>query len=384
MKYIIVSAFTPHPVYEEKALNFATSLNNLDLEYEIYPLQDRGSWAKNCQQKAEVILDALRKHKKPVVWIDIDAVVVRQPELFDRLTQDICDVAYYAMKEPERYLASGTLYFGYTQGAISILEQWIDLCKDTLEYDQKVLEQVIWNEHTIPKSFYDIIELPVEYCRIFDNKAQEKEMKTAPVVVHTQASRQVKQKRQKIDTRNKSILICGNGGSLPKHISQLKLDKFEFICRLNNYRTNLDVGERTDIWSSGFWYDISPKQIIRNRNKIVWDTMMFGKCYAYKPEWRQEVFQTLGRAPDKIMSQNDYNELKIKSTITSPSTGLRTVHLALGMNMKITLAGFDFFSPDVAHHYFNVVDIKSCPHKGELEKNYILYLEEQGVLNVIK
>lgn len=384
MSYIIISAFTQHPVYVEKALCLATSLNNLDLPYEMTEMEEQGSWEKNCQQKAVIILEALRRHRKPVVWIDADAVIMRKPELFERLSQDICDVAYYAMKSPNRHLASGTLFFGYTQGAISILEQWISRCENSMAFDQKLLEQVLWNEFQIPKRCYDIIEMPVEYCRIFDNKEQESEMTTAPVVIHTQASRVVRKKINIKGLEHKSILICGNGGSLPEHIKKVDMDKFEYVCRLNNYSTRLDVGERTDIWATSFWYDIPLNQIVKNQQKIIWDTMMFGKVFQYKPEWKRAVLNTLGRPPDRMMQKNEFETLRLKSSITSPSTGLSVIYMAQMLNMKITLAGFNFFSKDVPHHYYNVLDIKQGPHNGDLEKNYILYLKEIGVLDVIQ
>lgn len=384
MKYVIVSGFTPNPIYEEKAFKLASTLNDFNLNYEIVQMEERGSWIKNCQQKAEVILDALNRYKKPVVWLDADAEVKQNPSLFNTLAEDICDIAYYAMPRPNRHLASGTLFFGNTSNARAILEHWIYACSISQEYDQKILQDILWDSNLRPVSKFDIIELPVEYCRIFDNKSQEPYLRSEPVIIHTQASRLIKAIYKKVDVIGKSVLICGNGGSLPKHIESINLDDYDFICRLNNYKASKEVGLRTDIWATSFWYDITPAQILSNKSKIIWDTFMFGKVYNYQAEWRQKVYSLLNRAPDKIMSQNDFNELRYMSKLTSPSTGISAVHLALLQDMKPTLVGFDFFNPSVQHHYYSGSDTKKCPHKGDNEKAFIEGLEKEGKINVIK
>lgn len=383
MRYIIVSGFTDNPIYEERAFNLASSLNSFNLSYEINRMEERGSWNKNCQQKAEVILETMLKYRKPVVWLDADAVVCQKPDLFDYLVNDIVDVAYHALPE-NRHLASGTLYFAYTQNAIRILNKWIETCKVSDQTDQKILQDILWDNNLRPKSCYDIMELPIEYCKIFDNKVQDKYMKHPAVILHTQASRELKGIAPKVNLKGKTILICGNGGSLPEHLNSVKQDDFDFVCRINNYKTSEKVGFRTDIWSTSFWYDITPAQILSNRNKVIFDTMMFGKVYNYRPEWRQEVYKLLGRGPNKIMSQDEFKKLCYESKLTSPSTGISTIHLALILGMKPTICGFNFFSPEVQHHYYSGADTKKCPHKGEIERAYIEGLEKKGVIHVIK
>ena len=184
-KFVVVSGFTRNGIYDVCVKKLEKSLELLHVPHKLYEIPETGSWEKNCQYKATIILEALKEFKIPVVWVDADAELFRAPDLFSDIVDDY-DIAYYTMVYPHPHLASGTLFFNNTTKAKDVLYKWISACMYTTEWDQRVLERVVGG------SSARIFSLPVEYCTIFDSQRQIKEMTGEPVIVHRQRSREAK------------------------------------------------------------------------------------------------------------------------------------------------------------------------------------------------
>ena len=182
--YIIVSYYTRDTEYEEEKKRLVKSLNRFKLPYKIGALDNRGSWVKNCAQKAEFCLRMLTGYQRPVVWIDADAEVRRNPVLFRSLD---CDIAVHYMNGRE--LLSGTIYLGYTETTIELLHQWIRTNESHPEtWDQVNLQRAIEiMKHTEGYNLR-LFELPPSYCQIYDLMAHHGD----PVIEHNQASRRLK------------------------------------------------------------------------------------------------------------------------------------------------------------------------------------------------
>lgn len=379
-----ITGYTPHEAYVEGAKKLEASVLSHDLKFRMFPMPDTGSWEKNCQQKAGVILKAMEMFNTPIVWIDADAIMVRPPLEFNNLN---CDVAYYTMIYPCKHLASGTLYFNNTPAAKAVLRKWIDDMLESYALDQRILQNVLWDDFGNKIDCCRQGALSVEYCRIFDSKAQDEEMTGPPVIIHYQASRSTKQLQiRKYRTyKGAAVLLCGNGGSLPEHYQYTGEAKYDFVMRLNNYKITENVGHRCDIWCTSFWPDISDEQIIANRNRIVWDCKMFGKLYPYEPAHKQHVLELLKKIPENVMGTTDFSTLRMVSGVRSPSTGLTAVQMVVNAGMHPTLIGFDFFNgAKYNHHYYDAAHTKQCPHVGNIEKIYLESLEREGKVSIVR
>lgn len=173
-------SFHAGPGYAEEARGLAESLDALGLPHVIRALPDAGAWELNCGRKPVFLLDVAREHPdRPLVWLDADARVVQAPTLFDSLE---CDVACHYRHGEE--LLSGTLYFGGTDGAIDLLNEWASECqRNPNEWDQRVLQAILADR----PHRWRVQTLPAEYVRIFDAD----DMGEA-VILHRQASRRLK------------------------------------------------------------------------------------------------------------------------------------------------------------------------------------------------
>lgn len=181
-RFLVVSMHTPHPVYKECAELLKRSLLRHGIPHRLVAVPDQGSWEKNCQHKVRIIAETLQLAKKPVVWVDADAVFHAYPALFDQLD---CDVAFHPLPDTGEYL-SGTLYLAYNPAVLGFLQDWAALNDTNARWDQQnmrtVLDSAKW-------AGLKRARLPAEYCKIFDRGSQRC---AAPVITHHQASRRIR------------------------------------------------------------------------------------------------------------------------------------------------------------------------------------------------
>jgi hypothetical protein len=220
-----VSAYTINTPYEQEVENLKQSLIKFGFSTEhIVPIDNLGSWEKNCQQKATVIKNKLLELKEPIIWLDADAVLNKEPELFHSIQKDLAICVYN-----KEYL-SGTLYLKPTEEIHKLLDEWIIECNENpKELDQKILQKLILKnnvEHEV---------LPTSYCKVDFFKSDDN------IIAQNQASRRFK----KI-INNKDSNICntfnwtGGGeetpcgcGSMVKNMTNVIKEMPEILKKFN-------------------------------------------------------------------------------------------------------------------------------------------------------
>jgi hypothetical protein len=193
--YIIVGYFTIGTLYEARAKILQKSLERFDVPYHVTGVPNLGSWQKNTSYKPTFLKRMIRDFAPSnIVYVDVDAEFQRYPDLFDTLDTTMShDVAVYVFdrscyrRSPQgTEVLSGTIFFRNAPGTNTILDAWELRCRQQENvWDQKHLEYVL-------KDQYDL--LPGEYCKIFDRMEEI----TDPVIVHYQASREVRRHRGRL------------------------------------------------------------------------------------------------------------------------------------------------------------------------------------------
>jgi len=182
MTPLIVSYYTLGTGYEKEAQNLIRSCKKLGLQTDIVGILSKGKWEENCAFKPKFLLKMLQKHKRPLVWVDADAVILKPPKLFESLS---CDIAIYIndslpIEDPSSLL-SGTIYLNYTKEAEALLKAWDEECqKDKDMWDQAALKIALL-QNGANLSFFT---LPESYCSIYDKKNA--------IIFQSQASRLLK------------------------------------------------------------------------------------------------------------------------------------------------------------------------------------------------
>ena len=210
--FLIVSFFTQN--YKDKADRLINSLNNFNLNYKIfevptihYSKSDKGSNDINyCMPK--LIIDMLKKFKVPIIFLDCDLVVMKEPKLFYSLKEKNIDFAIYNWledsendgylpvklkinsergeieetyyinsinvkllnnpnKEGQLFSSGGVAYFSESNSSINVLNEWLE---NIIKYPKAPDDQLL--DHTFNYSSNVRKNLKVEwldksYCRVF-------------------------------------------------------------------------------------------------------------------------------------------------------------------------------------------------------------------------
>ena len=182
---LYVSCYTKQ--YAEEAAGLIESLELFGLTHSVEEVPGKGNWSRNTKLKATYIRDKMTESPGvPIVWLDADARVRRDPVLFSTLN---ADMACYYRRDTE--LLSGTLFFSGSQAARSVVDQWIAANERRPGvFDQKNLQQVVEQNASNPE--FRLERLPPAYC-LFDLLVKHDKQITAPVIWHRQASRRLKE-----------------------------------------------------------------------------------------------------------------------------------------------------------------------------------------------
>jgi len=198
--YKVVAYFTNDDIYGPCAVRLIESLDNFGMQYDVVEIDNFGSWQANTQFKSKFLKAKLLENPGlPIVYLDIDSEVVRNPTLFSQIETDIAvyymDHHLYKKERKKNELISSVVYFGNTEGSMTIVEKWIQKCKvDPNTWDQKLLQDIVGDS---------ALHLPNEYCTIFDDRFRPKE----PVILQHQASRQFR-KRYPHKIHGKKSRVC--------------------------------------------------------------------------------------------------------------------------------------------------------------------------------
>jgi len=170
---LFVSYYTPEAKYEQYAVRLIESFEKFSLPYTVHRLPEFDSWAAGIRHKPQFILETLLRRRCPIVWVDVDAVILKRPELLfgdhDFAVYNWCADTRHHLEgkivHSDRVLSAsgGVMKFGYTPGAIELLLRWVSgLTAEPESLDDPMLSRV-FNEWQPP---VNSLWLPKEYNRM--------------------------------------------------------------------------------------------------------------------------------------------------------------------------------------------------------------------------
>ena len=191
----VVGFYTKDTVYEEEAKKLVKTLDKFSIPYYLYPIENEGKWVLNCAQKPIILRQALDDFIDDILYLDVDARVVRRPE-FEQL--DMSSPGYCVWSNPYTKnpgeLASGTIYFPNNKISRAVLDDWISMQeKYPKMWDQRVLE-TIYKKYPYSLLHHDWINIQQDNGTIVKGKITKFIETENPIILHTQASRTSKKK----------------------------------------------------------------------------------------------------------------------------------------------------------------------------------------------
>lgn len=189
---MIISGYTLHTDYEEEVKDLESDLKRFNLPYKLYGYESRGDWTKNTMVKAELIQKALIEFPdEDIIWLDADAVILKNPTFFAELKNKEFDICCYYHKT--RYnpneLLSGTIIFRGSDVVKSLVNDWVN---DNAEvnWDQKILQKYVDGKY---EGKLKKLNLPPEYIKIRPRRISDARSLNC-VIGHKQLSREQRRK----------------------------------------------------------------------------------------------------------------------------------------------------------------------------------------------
>ena len=400
---VYVSMFTHGSPYEKEIKVLNASLNKYKLFYEIVAIRPQGSWIKNTQMKPKIILDAMEKHNKDVVWVDADAEILSQPEFFDTLDADLSfHTLTWHEGTPNEFqeMLVGTVYFKNNPKIKSFLRQWTALNNKFNRPDGETFQMLLTEDKYLKK-----VDLPAEYVRIFDSE-QMKDIN--PIIVHNQASRKFKEiMNTGLDPDNmifsffkdningqESCSVIGNG-PFDTDLSR-EIDN-SYVMRCNNFKTGEGfeyIGDRIDLNISSLYHEIIPQKKVEYPIFGVLpfsDTLYqeYTEAKEMHKHWEENnrTLLNIGCTVWSYSDKDDYAKLftEVAKQINAfPTVGIMGIATARKLGFKrIVLSGFTFFQSDRSHYWTDNKVNPSNHHNPLAERDLVRHWVENDDIEYV-
>ncbi len=188
---LVVSFYTENTPYQLEAMSLIASCNALGIDAEIEGIPSEGSWERNCAIKPFFIRKKLLEKKRPIFWVDADAIFKKIPDFSTLMHSDLAFREMKRFSHDRRFkYFSGSLFLNNTAQGRAFADMWCNHCQQKIDggEDLQFLDQL---------SIVDLIEkgtpvkihsLPIAYAKVFDLDALEI-TEDEIVIEHFQASR---------------------------------------------------------------------------------------------------------------------------------------------------------------------------------------------------
>lgn len=139
----LISFYTNDWKYPKYAEMLRNQCDEFNIPYVIEELKSTKSYLKNTCLKPQFILDKLKELKSPILWVDVDACILKRPDCFDfEINGDFA--AKRMSPDRNRTWHVGTLYFGYNENTLEFIEKWIN---NTGNLSDESSLEVTWNQY---------------------------------------------------------------------------------------------------------------------------------------------------------------------------------------------------------------------------------------------
>lgn len=156
MNPLIISFYTNDWRYPDHAKRMQEDCERLGLEHYIKEKESTKDYIKNTAIKPFFIKECLEIHRRSVLWVDVDGILLKDPML-ENLNTDFA-ATEYQNAELDRDWAVSILWFNYTPGCLALVEEW---CNNSIGKTDEAAFDIAWKKL---KDSVTVTKLPIEYC----------------------------------------------------------------------------------------------------------------------------------------------------------------------------------------------------------------------------
>jgi len=190
--------------------------------------------------------------------------------------------------------------------------------------------------------------------------------------------------------KNNKILVIGNGTSVLNKSLGDKIDNFENVARINNYKINnykKYIGSKTSIWFNG------ANQGLKKRDSIPEKVIVFipSIIQTNKNNYNRVVKSRLGFSKYDLVNYKKIKSYEKECGSNRLTTGTYSILWSIENFEQVYIYGFDFFIHSKSHYFDNKlvstlkdkgIIPKAKKHDMNKEKSYIDNLIQNGKLNL--
>ena len=136
---LVVSYYTKGTPYEDEVKDLVSSCERFELEHCIEGVADLGSWEKNCAFKPYFMQKKMERYKRPLLWVDADAVFLQPLSFEEFMFSDVALVRNLLQTDPRFCVNAGTVYINSTRQGMQSLALWCRYAKMIEQEENAVL-----------------------------------------------------------------------------------------------------------------------------------------------------------------------------------------------------------------------------------------------------
>jgi hypothetical protein len=122
---IIVSFYTDDWEYPLHAERMTKDCNALGLSHHIVKKSSTKDYIQNTAIKPFFIKECLAEFKQPVLWVDVDGLLLKRPNLAN-INSDVALCNYFNKNVLDRDWSVSIMWFNYTQNTLDLIDRWCD------------------------------------------------------------------------------------------------------------------------------------------------------------------------------------------------------------------------------------------------------------------
>jgi len=156
------------------------------------------------------------------------------------------------------------------------------------------------------------------------------------------------------------ILVCGSGPSLPGQLKNIDLSSF-FVVRVNSWGKIDGADNRCDAWA---FYPVG--------NYFEKYIDLAGSVWMPHFGFGGECERLTGIKPTYTITRQQTKDFHILIGNPHPTSGAVVIYMAMMLDAKIFIAGFDFYQGNKKYYYNGNNDPKiGLEHYPEIEQSWV-------------
>ncbi len=188
---LVVSFYTENSPYQLEAMSLIASCREHGIEADIEGIPTEGSWEQNCAMKPFFIRKKLIEKRRPIFWVDADAVFKKKPDFSFMAHSDLAFREMKRFSNDRRFRCfSGSIFLNFTASGLLFVEKWCEYCQEKIDRKEDLvfLDQISLLDLIERGEQVKVCSLPIAYAKVFDIDAKEIDPDEI-VIEHYQASR---------------------------------------------------------------------------------------------------------------------------------------------------------------------------------------------------